>query len=117
MAVRGPWIRLAQLPLTLTYQNFTHCSRPGRTREACRTRRMAEWPWPWPPAHLWPHTPSPRSHGFPAPLLTEEEGVTPPCKERSDEVMWGHRGICHVLGAQEGPSGPGSSDQDYLKGP
>ena len=68
--------------LILTYQNFTHCSRPGCVREACGARRRSEWTVHRSPCALWPQTPSLESQIFSGPELTEEETVTPPCKEK-----------------------------------
>lgn len=76
-----PQVTVPQL-LILTYQNFTHCSRLGCVREACGARRRSEWTAHRPTCTLWPQTPSVESQIFSGPELTEEETVTPPCKEK-----------------------------------
>lgn len=73
------------------------------------------------PLHLWPQTPSLTSPIFFAPVLTEEESVTPPCKEkiRGGNVRATVTSLYSAMssGLRKGPVTGAGSDQDYLKGP
>lgn len=72
------------------------------------------------PLHLWPRTPSLISLIFFAPVLTEEESVTPPCKEkiRGGNVRATVASLYSAMssGLRKGPVARAGSDQDYLKG-
>lgn len=93
------------MALTLTYQNFIHCSKPGCTREAYRPKQeTVRQGSVLSPAHRPYPAPTLFSHGFPAPVLTEEDGVTPPWKEknRGGDVRFS-RPLCHYQGFSQGP--------------
>lgn len=82
---------------------------------------MSEWTSHCPLYTLWSQAPFLTSRIFFAPILTEEEIVTPPCKERirGGDVGTTVTSLYSAMSSQfrKGPVTGAGSDQDYFKGP